>query len=111
MDSTLERYIREAIQVERSGERLPRETKPLELPDELRRKLQESPELKLAFDALTPGRQRGYCLYFSGAKRAETRIARIERYAQRILDGKGLHDCTCGLSKKMPRCDGSHKGG
>jgi uncharacterized protein YdeI (YjbR/CyaY-like superfamily) len=55
------------------------------------------------------GRQRGYCLHFSTAKHSETRIARIERYADRILDGKGLNDCTCGLSKKMPQCDGSHK--
>jgi uncharacterized protein YdeI (YjbR/CyaY-like superfamily) len=54
--------------------------------------LDESPELKAAFEALTPGRQRGYLLYFSGAKQAKTRASRVERYRQHILDGKGLND-------------------
>lgn len=65
--------------------------------------------LKKAFESLTPGRQRGYLIFFSGAKQSETRIARIEKYANQILCGKGLTDCTCGLSKRMPACDGSHK--
>jgi uncharacterized protein YdeI (YjbR/CyaY-like superfamily) len=65
--------------------------------------------LKKAFESLTPGRQRGYLIFFSGAKQSETRIARIEKYTHQILCGKGLTDCTCGLSKRMPACDGSHK--
>lgn len=97
--------------LERSGQRVPKNPSPLALPDELRDKLGESPALEAAFQGLSPGRQRGYCLYFSSPKRSETRKARIERCTQRILDGKGLQDCTCGRSKKMPRCDGSHKHG
>jgi uncharacterized protein YdeI (YjbR/CyaY-like superfamily) len=109
IEPILKRYIQEAIQLEKSGKSVPKDTTPLTMPDELQRKLRESHEFRAAFEALTPGRQRGYCLHFSAAKRSETRIARIERYADRILDGKGLNDCTCGLSKKMPQCDGSHK--
>jgi len=71
--------------------------------------LDKNPALKTAFNALTPGRQRAYNLYFSEAKQPKTRETRIEKYTQRILDGKGFNDCICGLSKKMPGCDGSHK--
>ena len=58
----------------------------------LRKKLEEMPALKIAFEALTPGRQRGYILYFSAPKQSKTREARVEKYIQRILDGKGFHD-------------------
>lgn len=109
VEPILKRYIQEAIQLEKSGKSVPKDTTPLTLPEELQSKLRESREFTDAFEGLSPGRQRGYCLHFSAAKRSETRTARIERYAQRILDGKGLHDCICGLSKKMPSCDGSHK--
>jgi len=61
------------------------------------------------FDVLTPGKQRGYILHFTGAKQSKTITARIEKYIPRILEGFGIHDCICGLSKKHPRCDGSHK--
>jgi uncharacterized protein YdeI (YjbR/CyaY-like superfamily) len=61
------------------------------------------------FEALTPGRQKAYLLYFSNAKRSATRMSRIEKSMERILMGKGLMDCVCGHSKKMPNCDGSHK--
>ena len=109
IEPILKRYIQAAIQLEKSGKRVPKESTPLTIPDELQRKLRESHEFSAAFEVLTPGRQRGYCMHFSAAKRSETRIARIERNTDRILDGKGLNDCTCGLSKKMPQCDGSHK--
>jgi uncharacterized protein YdeI (YjbR/CyaY-like superfamily) len=66
-------------------------------------------KLKKAFNALTPGRQRAYLIYFSGTKNAQTIINRIEKYTPKILCGKGFNDCTCGLSKRMPNCDGSHK--
>ena len=62
-----------------------------------------------AFQTLTPGRQRAYLIHFSQAKQSTTRQKRIERYKARILAGKGFHDCVCGHSQKMPRCDGSHK--
>jgi uncharacterized protein YdeI (YjbR/CyaY-like superfamily) len=72
-------------------------------------KLAEDQGLKTAFYALTPGRQRGYLLHFSNAKQSSTRLNRIEQVRSRILKGKGMTDCICGLSKRMPNCDGSHK--
>lgn len=72
-------------------------------------KLDESLDLKTAFEALTPGRQRAYIFHFSQPKQSKTRAARVEKYIPQILNGKGLKDCTCGLSKRMPNCDGSHK--
>jgi uncharacterized protein YdeI (YjbR/CyaY-like superfamily) len=66
-------------------------------------------KLKKAFESLTPGRQKAYLIYFSAPKQTKTRESRIESYTKRILNGKGLYDCVCGLSKKMPSCDGSHK--
>ncbi len=110
MEPILKDYVREAIDVEKAGLKVePRKTLKLALPDELQSRLDESPALKKAFDALTPGRQRGYVLHFSGAKQSKTRASRIEKHVERILDGKGLNDCTCGLSQKLPYCDGSHK--
>jgi CDGSH-type Zn-finger protein len=67
------------------------------------------PLLASAYRSLTPGRKRGYLLYFSAAKQSHTRVSRIEKSIPKIMTGKGLNDCTCGLSKKMPNCDGSHK--
>ena len=62
------------------------------MPDEFKNKLDKNPALKTAFEALTPGRQRGYLLYFSGAKQASTREARVEKCTPQILKGKGLDD-------------------
>ena len=81
----------------------------LVLPDELLAQFKKSASFKKAFNALTPGRQRAYHMFFAAAKQSETRISRIEKFIPRILDGKGMNDCTCGLSKRMPNCDGSHK--
>jgi len=81
---------------------------PLAIPDELQHKLAECPAFNATFRALTPGRQRAYVIYFSAAKQYKTRKSRIEAYTPRILDGKGLNDCVCGLSRKLPNCDGSH---
>ncbi|WP_308005698.1 YdeI/OmpD-associated family protein, partial [uncultured Chryseobacterium sp.] len=62
------------------------------IPEEFAQKLNENPELQKAFEALTPGRQRAYLLYFSSAKQSKTRISRIEKYIPEILNGKGLND-------------------
>ena len=62
-----------------------------------------------AFEKLTPGRRRAYLMFFTAAKQSATRTARIEKYQDRILDGKGINDCVCGHSNKMPGCDGTHK--
>jgi uncharacterized protein YdeI (YjbR/CyaY-like superfamily) len=62
------------------------------MPEEFEKELRKNPELKRAFKALTPGRQRGYLLYFSSAKQSKTREERIEKYTPVILDGRGLND-------------------
>lgn len=103
-------YIVEAIEIEKAGLKPALEKSvDLEFPEELLQILDKDAAFKAAFTALTPGRQRGYNLFFTAAKQPATRITRIEKYRQQILDGKGINDCTCGLSKKMPSCDGSHK--
>ena len=82
-------FVAEAI--EKSGTEIEKPDA-IELPPELINRLDEDTELKAAFDALTPGRQRGYGLYVAGAKQAATRLARIDKYRPRILEGKGMHD-------------------
>ncbi len=110
LEPSLKAYIYEAVEIEKTGLKVDlKESADLVFPEELFTKLKESPDLKTAFDALTPGRQRAYNLYFSAAKQSKTRESRIEKYRQQILDGKGINDCTCGLSRKLPYCDGSHK--
>lgn len=90
---TLRAYIYEAIEVEKAGLKVEmKQTKEFNMPEEFQVKLNENPDLKKAFEALTPGRQRGYLLYFSSAKQAKTRESRIEKYIPQILDGKGLED-------------------
>ncbi|PZX55878.1 uncharacterized protein YdeI (YjbR/CyaY-like superfamily) [Algoriphagus ratkowskyi] len=90
---TLKAYIYEAIEVEKAGLKVPlKKTKEYAIPAEFQVKLDENAELKTAFNALTPGRQRGYLLYFSAAKQAKTREARIDKYSPQILAGKGLND-------------------
>ncbi|WP_081819434.1 YdeI/OmpD-associated family protein [Maribacter sp. Hel_I_7] len=70
--------------------------------------MSEDPKFKEVFDSLTPNRQKGYILYIQKVKKSTTRTSRIEKNSKRIFIGKDLHDCVCGLSKKMPKCDGSH---
>jgi len=69
-----------------------KDTVDFDVPEELQTRLDEDPALKMAFEALTPGRQRGYLLYFSGAKQSKTREARIDKFIPWILEGKGIHD-------------------
>jgi uncharacterized protein YdeI (YjbR/CyaY-like superfamily) len=87
----VEAYIGEAVDVEEAGLQIEPPPAP-EFVDELRRRLDDDPPFKTAFESLTPGRRREYNLYFAGAKQAETRRARIEKYASKILDGRGLRD-------------------
>ena len=110
LEPVVQSYILEAIELERAGRKVDlQQEAELELPHELQDQFKNNPALKKAFTALTPGRQRAYIIYFSTAKQSQTRVSRIEKLTPQILDGKGLHDCTCGLSRKLPRCDGSHK--
>jgi uncharacterized protein YdeI (YjbR/CyaY-like superfamily) len=93
LKTTVKAYIREAIAVEKSGVKVAKkETADFAMAEEFRRQLDESPGLRSAFEALTPGRQRGYLLYFSGAKQSKTREARVEKCIPLILDGMGLDD-------------------
>lgn len=93
LEPLLRRFVHDALAVERAGRKVePPDPDDLELPEELEERLEGDPELAEAFQALTPGRQRGYVLHFSGAKQSRTRAARIERAVERILAGKGLHD-------------------
>jgi uncharacterized protein YdeI (YjbR/CyaY-like superfamily) len=93
MEPILKAYIREAIEVEQSGLKVKlKKTADYKIPEEFQNTLDEDPALKTAFRALTPGRQRGYLYYFSGAKQSKTRESRIEKYVKKILSGKGLDD-------------------
>ncbi len=93
MAPVLKAYVNEAIDVEKSGAKVKlKATSDFKVPEELKRKLEENPALKKAFEALTPGRQRAYLFFFSQAKQSQTREARIEKCAPQILKGKGLND-------------------
>ena len=93
MEPILKAYIEEAIEVEKAGLKVDfKRTSEFTIPEEFQNRLDEIPALKTAFEALTPGRQRAYILYFSQAKQSKTRESRVEKYMQQILDGKGLHD-------------------
>jgi uncharacterized protein YdeI (YjbR/CyaY-like superfamily) len=93
LKATLKKYVFEAIRVEESGEKVPmKKTTEFKMPDEFKSTLSKDPTLKKAFESLTPGRQRGYLLYFSSAKQEKTRLERIKKYTPVILKGKGLED-------------------
>lgn len=93
LEPILKEYIYEAMEVERAGLKVEfRKHTELLFPVELEHKLREIPALKAAFEALTPGRQRAYNLYFSAPKQAKTREARVEKCVQQILAGKGLNE-------------------
>jgi uncharacterized protein YdeI (YjbR/CyaY-like superfamily) len=93
MKPVLTAYIREAIEVEKAGLGVSyKKTAEFKTPEEFQKKLDEVPALKTAFHALTPGRQRGYLLYFSAPKQSKTREARVEKCMRQILNGKGLND-------------------
>jgi uncharacterized protein YdeI (YjbR/CyaY-like superfamily) len=93
LKTILKAYIYEAIEVEKAGLKVAlKDTKEYTIPEEFQKKLDEVPALKAAFEALTPGRQRGYLLHFSSAKQSKTRVSRIEKCIPQILEGKGLDD-------------------
>jgi uncharacterized protein YdeI (YjbR/CyaY-like superfamily) len=93
LKTVLKAYIHEAIEAEKSGLKVKlKKTKEFNVPDEFQSRLDKHPALKTAFDELTPGRQRGYLLYFSSAKQSKTRESRVEKCVQQILAGKGLED-------------------
>jgi len=93
METTLKAYIKEAIKVEKKGLKVKlKKTGEFNIPEEFQTALDEIPELKIAFEDLTPGRQKSYLLYFSAPKQSKTREARIEKSITQILSRKGLDD-------------------
>ncbi len=93
METILKAYIYEAIEVEKAGLEVNfKKNTEFIIPEEFQNKFDEIPALKTAFEALTPGRQRAYILYFSEPKQSKTRESRVEKCMQQILNGKGLND-------------------
>jgi uncharacterized protein YdeI (YjbR/CyaY-like superfamily) len=93
MKPILKAYLHEAIEAEKAGLKVKlKKTAEFTIAEEFQYKLDANPALKAAFAALTPGRQRGYLLYFAAAKQATTRQARVEKCMPQILKGKGLND-------------------
>ena len=110
LEPIIKSYIFEAIEIEKAGLKIPQRAVDSDpIPSELLQRFEENPALKNAFESLTPGRQRAYNMFFTAAKQSATRLSRIDSYTDRILNKKGMNDCVCGLSKRMPGCDGSHK--
>jgi uncharacterized protein YdeI (YjbR/CyaY-like superfamily) len=91
--AAIERYLRAAIAVEKSGASVPMKgVAQFDLPAEFQARLEDDPTLAKAFHALTPGRQKAYLLHFAGAKQSATRTARVKKHAPRIIAGLGLDD-------------------
>ena len=91
-EDVLKAYVLQAIEIEKAGKKVEFKQTPQPLPEELQQKFITDPELKEAFYRLTPGRQRGYIIYFSQAKQSKTRLSRIEKFRDRILMGKGWQE-------------------
>lgn len=110
IEHVIKKYITEAIEIENKGSNVkPASKTNLKFPHELVDLFALDSDFKKAFYKLTPGRQRGYLIYIDSAKQSKTKIARAKKYTERIMNGFGIHDCTCGKSKRMPNCDGTHK--
>ena len=108
--SEINSCVSEAIKISSNGIKVEKfSASQLQIPIELKDMMESNLLFAEAFNKLSLGRKRGYCMFFSAAKQTQTRIERINKYENRILSGKGLNDCVCGLSKKMHQCDGSHK--
>ena len=91
--ATIKAYVREAIAVEKAGLRVEKKkTQDFAVPEELKAKFRSDPRFKKAFEALTPGRQRGYLYHFAGAKQSATRAARIDKAMPAIFEGRGFLD-------------------
>ena len=92
IEPILKTYIYQTVEVEKEGLKVKLKKNPEAIPEELQQKLEEDALLKSAFEALTPGRQRGYILYISAPKQSKTRLSRIKKCEGKILNGEGLHD-------------------
>lgn len=90
--SVIKSYVKEAIAIEESGQKIVFKKKPESLPEELKGLFAKNQKVNKAFHSLTPGRQRAYILYFSSAKQVSTRVSRIKKYIPQILKGKGMNE-------------------
>lgn len=109
-EESIREYIYESIENEKAGKKVSfNDNKNLNYPEEVIEVLAKDPELNTAFENLTPGRKRAYIMFINSAKQSTTKTARLNKYRERIFAGKGMNDCICGHSKRMPNCDGSHK--
>ena len=90
--ATIKAYVREAVAAEKAGLKVQTKSPEFPVPEELKEKFRNDPRFKRAFEALTPGRQRGYLFHFNGAKQSATRTARIEKAMPAIFEGRGLQD-------------------
>jgi uncharacterized protein YdeI (YjbR/CyaY-like superfamily) len=88
--ATITAYLREAVAAAKAGEKVESKPRQFALPEELKQKFRKDPKFKRAFEALTPGRQRGYLFHFAGAKQSATRTARIEKAMPAIFEGRGF---------------------
>ncbi len=110
LKAIIQQYIKEAIEIEASNKKVvTKKLSDYKMVEELSVAFTRNPAFKKAFKQLTAGRQKGYLLHFSKSKQSSTKSSLIEKNIQRIKDGYGLTDCTCGLSKRKPNCDGSYK--
>ena len=107
-EDLIKAYVLEAIEVEKLGLKMEKSTE-IAHPEELTVIFDKKPALKVAFEKLTRGRQRAYLRFFTDSKQSTTRTSRIEKNEKYILKGIGLTDCICGLTKRKPSCDGSHR--
>lgn len=92
LEETIKSYIQQSVENEKQGLKVEFKKNPEPIPQELETKFNEDPSFKAAFEALTPGRQRGYILHFSQAKQSATRTSRIEKCLPKIMEGKGMQD-------------------
>jgi uncharacterized protein YdeI (YjbR/CyaY-like superfamily) len=92
LEEDITAYIYEAVEVEKAGLKVEFKKNPESIPEELENRFSNDPTLQTAFEALTPGRQRGYILYFSAPKQSKTRESRIDKCIGKILNGEGLND-------------------
>ena len=108
--SLLLSYTQDAIDAEHAGLKVEMKTvENMILTEELTAAFADDAAFAQSWEKLTPGRQRAYIHFIAAAKQSATRSKRIAKYRSRIFEGKGINDCVCGLSKRMPNCDGSHK--
>jgi uncharacterized protein YdeI (YjbR/CyaY-like superfamily) len=88
--ATIRAYVREAMAAAKAGMKVETKPRKIPVPEELKAKFRKDPRFKQAFEALTPGRQRGYLHHFTGAKQSATRAARIEKAMPAIFEGRGF---------------------